>query len=745
MRSTLLQLLIIVCILFLPSRAGAQSYYNQKPEFLKANSMWALLAGVDGGSVGLNFNTVPATTLLLDTIGPAGQEGLASVADPVTGALLFYSNGATCWNADNEVMLNGDMLMGNYGPPSNMNQDPLSSTTQGVCIVPFINEPGKYYLFSLDGPTNWQIGPQPNAPFLYYSVVDMSLDGGLGGIVPGQKNIPLGNNIPLSESMIAIPGDNCDIWLVVHDYINPIFKAYHITQAGVDPTPVVSTAGTQIQGTGGMGAYMTGSMAVSPDRRTIGITSCAFLFGATPGATGALLCRFDPATGSAGTSVQVNQTAMMSYSLAFSPDNTKLYLAILADSNSTIYTSHAGVLQYEISIFDSAAIAASQVSVGEVSSFLPGCFKSYDGKIYLNSFLGPDLYVINQPNLPGMACNYQPYLSNNPGNYVTGGPSLPNEVVYAFPPDTARHSKDTTICLRNNIVDHATLPAIPGYSAYLWDDGSSGSTRGITDTGVYWVLCKDDCHSLIDTIKVKAGSNVSLSLGADTLLCNGGTLTLNATVPGGSYLWQDGSIKATYKVTDSGKYWVRAKAGDCIVADTIVINAIDLRQHLGADIPLCKGEAIPTDLHLQANAPSGAIVLWNTGSNIAVQPVQDTGIYWVTVRDQVCSGTDTVKVTEVICACKVGMPNAVSPNGDGRNDRFQPVIEQGCAVGSYAFHIYNRYGARIYSSANPAAGWDGNYPNGQPADAGTYMYELSFAGGTQQIKYYHKGDLVLIR
>ncbi len=369
----------------------------------------------------------------------------------------------------------------------------------------FIDQPGKYYLFSLNGPTNWSFGPQPDT-FLYYSVIDMSLDGGMGGIVPGQKNIPLGDNVPLSEGMIAIPGDNCDVWLMVHDYINPVFKAFHITRQGIDPNPVVSAAGPQIQGNAGMGAYMAGGMAVSPDRKTIGITSCSLTTGSLPGTTGVLLCRFNTSTGVVGSSVQVNQTGMMSYTLAFSPDNTKLYLCELMDT-SVFLAAPNPIMQYAIGVFDSAAIAASQVMVGQTHGEYnaSGFFKSYNGKIYLVPFLGADsLFVIEQPNLPGTACNFQHYLYANPAGLSFNGPTISNDVVYAMPPDTSLHEKIPWFVPGMLFSAMWTLTAPAGYDGYVWDDGSSTAVRSITAPGTYLVLCLDSCHSLLDSIVVTA-------------------------------------------------------------------------------------------------------------------------------------------------------------------------------------------------------------------------------------------------
>lgn len=728
MSTSLLYRLLLtgLCLLFAFPDFG-QPYYNQSSQFLKANSIWATL----GGSA-LNFNTSPPG--LIPIPGAGGGEGVASVADPVTGAYLFFSNGETVWNAGNQIMLNGDSLLGNSTGSGAMGFGMGwmgGSSTQGVCIVPFIDQPGKYYLFSLCGPTNW---PPPSVTaYLYYSVIDMSLDGGLGGIVPGQKNIPLGGNTPLSESMIAVPGDNCDIWLMVHDHINPVFKAFHITRDGLDPNPVVSTAGTQLQGNGALGAYFMGSMAISPDRKTIGITSSiANLY--IPGITGVVLCKFDPATGTAGASVLMEPLIRV-YSLAFSPDNTKLYV-LPAD------TSYLNLRQYDISIFDSTAIATSRIKVGHVAGSPEIILKSYDGKIYVPNDDTDSLFVIDQPNLPGLACSYQ-YAA---GVQITNGLSLhsrlPSDVVYPLPPDTAAHRRDTTVCTRNQIFPDVELRAQAGYYGYTWNDGSTAAVHTITAPGTYWVLCKDSCHSLIDTFIVTT-KDIPLSLGPDTTLCTQATLRLDAMIPGGSYLWQDNSTKNNFSVTDSGTYWVQVIAAGCTVSDTIAIRTEDLSQDLGPDIVHCNGDELRL-ITLQANVPQGATAQWNTGSQAATVTVADTGSYWVTVTSAACIGTDTIYAIPEICECQLALPNAFTPNNDGLNDKFLPAIETGCSVSGYVLSIYNRFGQRVYAGFNADKGWDGFY-NGLPAETATYMYELTFTGGTKQVKHYRKGDLVLIR
>ena len=91
--------------------------------------------------------------------------------------------------------------------------------------------------------------------------------------------------------------------------------------------------------------------------------------------------------------------------------------------------------------------------------------------------------------------------------------------------------------------------------------------------------------------------------------------------------------------------------------------------------------------------------------------------------------------------CGFSYPDAFTPNGDGRNDRFR-VVSYGNQA-QFGLSIYNNWGQRVYYGLDPAEGWDGLF-GGKPCDAGTYYYFVSatcFTGRRES----HKGSLVLIR
>lgn len=116
---------------------------------------------------------------------------------------------------------------------------------------------------------------------------------------------------------------------------------------------------------------------------------------------------------------------------------------------------------------------------------------------------------------------------------------------------------------------------------------------------------------------------------------------------------------------------------------------------------------------------------------------------WITVNvtnEFGCAHLDSVYVSPQYC-CNVFLPNAFSPNGDGRNDVF--LIQTEAQQEIVEFVIYNRYGQRIFISHNQATGWDGTQ-NGNPSDVGTYHFYVKYIcsdGNT----YSKKGNVQLLR
>ena len=89
------------------------------------------------------------------------------------------------------------------------------------------------------------------------------------------------------------------------------------------------------------------------------------------------------------------------------------------------------------------------------------------------------------------------------------------------------------------------------------------------------------------------------------------------------------------------------------------------------------------------------------------------------------------------------VPNSFTPNNDGKNDVFfdgTPAID----VNSYSMKVINRLGCVIYETDSYYRPWDGNMPDGSPAQEGVYAYVIHILSENNKV-YDFKGTFSLIR
>ena len=229
------------------------------------------------------------------------------------------------------------------------------------------------------------------------------------------------------------------------------------------------------------------------------------------------------------------------------------------------------------------------------------------------------------------------------------------------------------------------------------------------------------------------------SLGRDTNLCNGGTLDLSISAPG-FYLWDNGTSASTRTIGSAGTFWAEATDKSCVWRDSINLflgttPALDLPM----DTLLCKGGV----LRLHAYYP-GSKTTWNSGSNDTTIYVTSAGTYTATVANPCGSASDQITVRYAGEYCDVFIPDAFTPNADGKNEIFQIY---GRGLSPNLFIIYNRWGQIVFDSRiSNTYGWDGNY-NGQPCIDGVYNYLFYYEVAVGVIKRRNtiKGSVLLYR
>jgi gliding motility-associated-like protein len=252
---------------------------------------------------------------------------------------------------------------------------------------------------------------------------------------------------------------------------------------------------------------------------------------------------------------------------------------------------------------------------------------------------------------------------------------------------------------------------------------------------------KNGCNLIEDSILVSVGNTTSkINLPRDTVLCFGQSINLDAGNGYTDYLWQDGTKGQSIQVTNSGEYWVMLtdKTG-CIQNDTTNIGSIKPLpiSFLPNDTTLCAGET----LNLQ---PIGSFVsyAWSTGGNSSSIQVKDPGNYALEVTDKYgCVGDDTTLVKSKSCPLEIFFPNAFTPNKDGRNDTFKPVIL--ATPINYQLSICNRWGQVVFETRDPNKGWDG-FIGSIRQDSGTYIWICTYQF-TGHRKNAAEGTVLLLR
>jgi len=423
---------------------------------------------------------VPETNSQINT-----EEGCSSISNPC-GNLILYTDGITVWNANHQVMLNGTGLLGN------------DSSTQSGIIVPRPDDLNTYYIFTVDAGYS-----SPSDYGLNYSVVDMTLDGGLGGVVAGQKNLPLVRHA--GEKVTAVANaDNDAIWVITFappptsatppyntsGYTFNTFYAFKVTAAGVQTTAVISSANVHVSGG-------VGYMKVSPDGSKLVIANMAD--------NSAFILDFDNVTGQISNPHRLQLPAGYNepYGVEFSPDSSKLYLSNRGSSSAT-----SCLMQYDLNNNYNLTI------ISTLQNYRSALQLALDGKIYQTHTLDygsgtNEMSVIENPNEAGTACNYN-YIGVTLPSGMTCHQGLPPFIQSYF---TQINSLNVTAMVTNTLEINSNTEIV----SVDWDFGDGNSTTTYPDNP------PDNTHTQTDHLYDNPGTYVitvviHLALGCDLTL-----------------------------------------------------------------------------------------------------------------------------------------------------------------------------------------------------------------------------------
>lgn len=382
-----------------------------------------------GQNAGLRFNAQSGTVTAITDGQINTLEGCTSISDS-NGILQFYSDGRTVWNRNHQIMANGDYFGG-----TGLLGDP-SSTSSGL-IVPKPNDPDKYYLFTVDEPHHDNASAYPNQfTGIYdgggsipsqddgynngfnYTLIDMTLNGGLGDVDVLEKNrhlitydptIPLEIQYKCSEKITAVRAEDCSsFWVITH--FGDKFYSFRIDTDGVQTTPVISQVGPYIP-IEGYRRNSLGYIKTSPDASKLVASNFGEATLAGGNASGnVFLYDFNNETGTISNPIELYsaQNGNSPYGVEFSAENKKVY-ATMSEGASGAGASH--VLQWNL---ESDDIPGSQQIIHSSNDVTAGALQlgidkriyraqlSYNGNPTISKYLG----IITNPEADGLAANY---------------------------------------------------------------------------------------------------------------------------------------------------------------------------------------------------------------------------------------------------------------------------------------------------------------------------------------------------
>ena len=265
------------------------------------------------------------------------------------------------------------------------------------------------------------------------------------------------------------------------------------------------------------------------------------------------------------------------------------------------------------------------------------------------------------------------------------------------------------------------------------------------------VGCIDTAYTNVigarDTLKFSANDSLTACLPEGIPLAGAITSTQNS--PGLTYSYYtdktlEEGVASYVRLKESGTYYIKAlnKSG-CEKVDSIKVIIYPQPVIVVKDFA---GVQAPQTVNITASVfdPSLKFSFWldEKATKLIPEPteIRNGGIYYIKAVD--VHSCVTVKSTLVKISSRPAMPNAFTPNGDGKNDVFKFVALGGVSK-LYYFRIYNRNGQLVFSSVKYGDGWDGTI-NGKPQDPGGFVWMAKGEDWNGNV-FEESGTMILVR
>lgn len=509
-----------------------------------------------GDSAGIVFTE---NGLVVDSASHLESHEGCGVLMDAQGGLMAYASGTTVYDKNHNIMPNGDSIYWN------------TSAAQTSLFLQLPDHLDKFLMICT--------GQAWDSTQLFYSLVDFSLNNGLGDVVDSLKSVPLGYTTGELLNYVNSTTHN-GYWLITHRVDSTVFRVYKIDSNGVNlnyteyPYAVnfqLDTAGTEFAG--------AASMAVSPNEK---ILACSFggrygLYEIDAG-SGAIepYCLF-----------YMEEKLQLNYSLEFSADNSKLYGAYAQN-----LTLNKLLIQFDLTqLPDTNAFINSRdtVCVNSCDSFNISLKRGPDDKIYLTSYPNNRDYlsVINKPNLSAQNCDYQQnVIPLSPRNSRLGLP------FYTY---RTNYFRAINVCAGDSVL-FTSVVEHPNQVEWNFGDSATGTLNIAFGDSVYHVFSDTGAFTVTTTYRGERFQWVvsiverPQALAKDTFIrCMGDSISINIEQPFAQLLWFDSSTSTSRTFLDTGRFALTLYNACDTVHQTIVILSGEIEApFLPSDSIVCR-------------------------------------------------------------------------------------------------------------------------------------------------------------
>jgi len=171
---------------------------------------------------------------------------------------------------------------------------------------------------------------------------------------------------------------------------------------------------------------------------------------------------------------------------------------------------------------------------------------------------------------------------------------------------------------------------------------------------------------------------------------------------------------------------------------------IDYLEVVPNDLPSLPNDTILCEnkrIDIKLNAPNSSIV-WDDETSGPKRIITEPGLYYATISNPSCSYVDSMLIEPAFCEdCKVYVPNAFTPNGDGLNDLFE--LETNCDLVKFRINIFDRWGRKVFESDNIDVSWDGSEVD--QMGVFSYIVEYEFELLTETQVTIERGTILLLQ